>query len=697
MIKSNQTLFCYFAIFILSQGLLSFSKEELPEIGARPIGMGGAFVAIAEGSTSIRRNPGGLAETEAYTFEFNQSPSKLFGQLKHNHLSLVLPRTERAAIGIDWGQIRLDDDGLSANHNSFHFSYSYKLNNLISVGANLKYLSNMVSLDLQKVGSDIGWGSDLGIFLKSINNINLGLFVQDFIGFGTGQGIQQGTWIRHNSGINEKVFSTAYKFGLAYRPSEQWLIATDFTDRFHFGAEFSPNPRFMIRAGLQTDFHGEILPTYTLGGGIRYKSTFLNLAYLIPKTLPTTAYVSLSINFDFRKLPIQIEQVRIRDIFPTHYNFYARPNREAKVIILDNPNTPPNLTNDDLNRYFPILPQDTIGRIWLKNTSRKTISIRIEIFVDDFVSKNGTEVATNIQLPPMTRLSVPIRQIVLTRQAVELTRTHPVETRIRVSENGGTASKTISTTIILHGNKMTLLDDISKLSSFISSNNLVVRDFITQIRTKFQDKIKIWKRRLPENLLWAMLSFNSLQGIFYATDPNIPLESGAIDEIQHPHEMLKRFAIETETQSKSSTFGDCDDSTVLYCSILESVGINTALIQFPKHVMMAFNLGNVSLEQAQNLSIPNVYIAINGQVWIPIETTMIKDGFVSAWKTAIEQLQKEPIEELATVESGWEKYGASSIQGEPQVFSIPENQIQKQIEIDLTNKLLYQFSQVEKD
>ena len=193
-----------------------------------------------------------------------------------------------------------------------------------------------------------------------------------------------------------------------------------------------------------------------------------------------------------------------------------------------------------------------------------------------------------------------------------------------------------------------------------------------------------------------MLSFNSLQGIFYATDPNIPLESGAIDEIQHPHEMLKRFAIETETQSKSSTFGDCDDSTVLYCSILESVGINTALIQFPKHVMMAFNLGNVSLEQAQNLSIPNVYIAINGQVWIPIETTMIKDGFVSAWETAIEQLQKESIEELATVESGWEKYGASSIQGETQVFSIPENQIQKQIEIDLTNKVLYQFSQVAK-
>ena len=57
----------------MSQEVPSFSKEELPEIGARPIGMGGAFIAIAEGSASIRRNPGGLAQSEAYTFEFNQT------------------------------------------------------------------------------------------------------------------------------------------------------------------------------------------------------------------------------------------------------------------------------------------------------------------------------------------------------------------------------------------------------------------------------------------------------------------------------------------------------------------------------------------------------------------------------------------------------------------------------------------------
>ena len=144
--------------------------------------MGGTFIAIAEGSAAIRRNHGGLARSEEYTYEYNQSPSKLFGQLRYNYLSLVLPRTERTVIGINWGQIGFEDDELSVNRNSFHFTYSYALTDIISVGENLKYLTNSASLDLQTVGSDIGWGSDLGIFIESIRNINLGFFVQDFIG-----------------------------------------------------------------------------------------------------------------------------------------------------------------------------------------------------------------------------------------------------------------------------------------------------------------------------------------------------------------------------------------------------------------------------------------------------------------------------------------------------------------------------------
>ena len=55
-----------------------------------------------------------------------------------------------------------------------------------------------------------------------------------------------------------------------------------------------------------------------------------------------------------------------------------------------------------------------------------------------------------------------------------------------------------------------------------------------------------------------------------------------------------------------SAFGDCDDSTALYCSLLESVGIKTALIQLPNHVLMAFDLGTISVKQAQEIGLPTI-------------------------------------------------------------------------------------------
>ena len=68
-----------------------------------------------------------------------------------------------------------------------------------------------------------------------------------------------------------------------------------------------------------------------------------NVAYLIPPTLPSTAYAGLSLNFDFRKLPVLIEEVRIRDLYPVLYRYYARLNREVKTEVLPDAATPPGI------------------------------------------------------------------------------------------------------------------------------------------------------------------------------------------------------------------------------------------------------------------------------------------------------------------------------------------------------------------
>ncbi|MCZ6676284.1 MAG: hypothetical protein O7E52_03435 [Candidatus Poribacteria bacterium] len=681
---------CLLILFMLSVADSIYAVEEQASTGVRAIGFGEAFIGLADDENSVRRNPAGLTRLDRYAIGLEQTPSKLFDALKTSYLSVVLPASEKMALGFDWLQVGIDDEELDASRDSFNFAYSYSPLSLLSLGLNLKYFTWAITLDERSEGNATGWGTDVGVLLQLNRHWSVGFLAQDLIGFGAGEGLSRDTWIRHDTGVSEKVFPTAYKLGVAYRPTTNWLVATDITDRVHVGAEFLPNRNFAIRAGFQKDLHTPESPTYSLGGSVRYKWMNFNLAYLIPPTLPPTAYVGLSLNFDFRKLPVIIEHVRMRNLYPVHYNYYFTPNRDAETVVLEDPITPPVFTDADRERYYPLDPLDSIGRIWLKNVSNKPITVRIELFIDQFVSKGGTEVASDILVPPLTRVSVSMRRLALSRKALALPQAQRVEARIRVIESGGTAYRTSTTSLKLHGNHTTILDDVAKLGSFISSEDPAIHAFRDAIFTEFKEEIEMWS--MPTNLYKAMLLFSALHGISYATDPNIPGDSGTIDDIKYPHEMLERLMGQIAGDNNAHTFGDCDDSTALYCSLLESTGIQTALIQLPNHVMMAFSLGGISLDRAQEMNLPDVfYQPINGQVWIPVETTLIKDGFAVAWKTGIESIRTRGVIDSIAVQAAWDKYGESTFRGTERQFSIPKDQIQKRIDEDLTRPWLQEF------
>lgn len=667
-----------------------YALEERASTGVRAIGMGEAFIGVADDENSVRRNPAGLVRLDRYAVGFEQAPSKLFGVLETNCLSAVLPASEKIALGIDWTQVGLVDEELDSRRNSFNFAYSYSPFSVLALGANLKYVTWGITLDKQSEGNATGFGTDVGVLLQPNRSWTIGLLVQDFLGFGAGQGLSRDTWMRHDTGVSEKVFSTTYKLGAAFRPKPNWLIAADVTDRLHLGAEFLPYANFAIRAGFQKDLASQEPPSYSLGGRVAYRWLDFNAAYLIPPTLPPTVYVGLSLNIDFRRLPVRIEQVRIRDLYPVHYNYYASPNREVDTIVLDEPITPPVFTDGDRDRHYPLQSLDSIGRIWLKNESNKPVTVRIELYIEQFVGEDGTVVASDIELEPLTRVSVPMRQLVLSRDALALSQAQPVEARIRVIESGGSAYRTDTVTLKLHGNHTTRLDDVAKLGSFISSEDAAIQAFINAIRSVFN--LRIESEPVPPNMYTAMVLFNALHGVSYAADPNIPGGSGTIDEIKYPYEMLERLKGQISGDDEVHTFGDCDDSTALYCSLLESAGIQTALIQLPNHVMMAFDLGQVSLDWAEAVDLPDFYYQpINGQVWIPIETTLIKDGFIAAWQTAIQEIRERGVIGSSTVEDAWAKYGASSLRGAKRHFAIPENRIRTRINGDFAHPWLKDF------
>jgi hypothetical protein len=89
--------------------------------------------------------------------------------------------------------------------------------------------------------------------------------------------------------------------------------------------------------------------------------------------------------------------------------------------------------------------------------------------------------------------------------------------------------------------------------------------------------------------------------------------------------------------------GDCDDLVVLYTSLLQSLGINTAFIQVrdPEnslaHLFMMFDTG-IPVENAAAISTNEKrYIVRENSLgtktgWIPVETTLLAHGFDKAWE-----------------------------------------------------------------
>ena len=682
----------YFLTTILIIPILFFSilftpsvlcEEQVP-VGVKAIGMGSAFVPVADDGSAISWNPAGVSRLKRYTV--NLMYSKLFDIGTTNYISGIVPASEKLAIGMDWTRLGMEDEEINFSQNELNLSYSYQPVDYISVGANLKYISNNLSYDKSSVGTSFGWGTDFGILLSppfpahqrwdgGNDKFTFGFVATDAIGLKAGR-LSRGTSVKYDTGASETIFSPGYKFGIAYKPKRNWLFAVGVDDRIHIGADFSPHDILDIRAGIEKDLHTSESPTYALGGTIKYKWMDFNYAYIIPPTLPSTLLCSLSFSFEFQKPPVRIERIRLKDIYPIHQYYYAnKPNYAAKEIALED-YAPVIYSDADLDRLYPFEPEDTIGRIWLENITNKTVLLKVKLYIDKYVGKKGTDVISQLQLQPRQRISAPLRRIVFTNEVLSLTQSQTVDATIEVTDvtDESRRKARASASLFLHSRNNTKLDDIAKLASFISPENKAVREFASSVLALYESELK--ETALTQNLYKAMLLFDALHGMNYATDSNIPYGSGQKDEIKFPEEMLRELTMVNtakgqegkkarEQEEQVVMFGDCDDSTALYCALLEASGIHTALIQQPGHVLMAFDIGGLTLEQAQELGIPNkLYTAIGGYVWIPIETTLIKKGFVNAWQAAEDGLQQGALIDSISLQQAWENYGSVNIGGD---------------------------------
>ena len=151
----------YFILYILILSSVAVSQEQL-FVGTRPLGMGGAFIAVADDGNTITWNPAGLPRLRRK--EFTSSYADLYAMsITHSYAGVVWPFGDRVAIGFDWSNIGFDDQELNYSENKLNFSLGYQPFKMLSIGGTFKYLSRDMGLDGTSYGKTAANGYDIGL------------------------------------------------------------------------------------------------------------------------------------------------------------------------------------------------------------------------------------------------------------------------------------------------------------------------------------------------------------------------------------------------------------------------------------------------------------------------------------------------------------------------------------------------------
>jgi tetratricopeptide (TPR) repeat protein len=193
---------------------------------------------------------------------------------------------------------------------------------------------------------------------------------------------------------------------------------------------------------------------------------------------------------------------------------------------------------------------------------------------------------------------------------------------------------------------------VARVASFVNPADPELRalasDFISTSGETIDENSAAASLQLASAVLNGLRSL----GVKYLADPNNPYaevrsQSDLVDNIQLPADLI------------NSRRGDCDDLTAAYCTLLESIGIETYVLDVPGHLFMMFDTG-LPAAYRMALKLPdNMYVIRDGHVLIPVEITALQSGFVEAWTEGVSEYYRWlALDELEAVDlrSAWSSY-----------------------------------------
>ena len=271
-------------------------------VGARAVGMGGAFVSVADDATALYWNPAGLAKVDAsqavfvhtnwiadINFDFagvalNLGPAGVLGL---HATFLTMGEMERTTEVYPEGT----GERFSAGSYAFAATYARALTDRFSIGANVKYVREYIlHSSAQGVALDIGTH-----FVTQFRGLTLGAMISNF---GTKMRMMgRDVLVQHdidptrhgnNDRINADLATDAYDMPLMLRvgvsmdvlrgmENHSLVLAVDAahpSDNVEFvnlGAEYVLMKMFALRAGYSSLFSRDSEQGLTFGAGLNYR------------------------------------------------------------------------------------------------------------------------------------------------------------------------------------------------------------------------------------------------------------------------------------------------------------------------------------------------------------------------------------------------------------------------------------------
>jgi len=148
------------------------------------------------------------------------------------------------------------------------------------------------------------------------------------------------------------------------------------------------------------------------------------------------------------------------------------------------------------------------------------------------------------------------------------------------------------------------------------------------------------------------------QGLNYVPDPS-GLFAGSkqrteIDFLQFPRQTLEYRA------------GDCDDLSILYAALLESVGVEAAFVTVPGHIFVAASLDLTPAEAKAKFARYDELVLSGDRAWLPIEVTVRDGGFLAAWETGAREWRdaaSKGLAKLLPLRAAWEAFEPVALPG----------------------------------